>query len=386
MLKLIRLFAMVISTCFATSFGSSAAELAQTDEGLLNSVDGKHILVSQTQRWVAENRQVEKSLVEVAPSDRRLMIPRCASAFAFSYAFASSHKTIRAKCPETGWQIFLGVSIHETANALRYTRNINTGQQLAADDVESVSLDRPIAGLVTDVSDINGYSLALDVRTGDLVMQHHLSVSVEVLQLTRSVLAGEIIDSRAVGAISAAATTIPESQRLSLREVNGAKAARDLAQGTILSSQDLKTRHLVLTTQSGLNRDQPLTRANTALKEFYGKLPSDTLTDYSSIDQMQAIRNLPAGSLVRLSDLTPVNIIRKGENVQLTVIAGSLEISIMMLALENARLDQRVLLLNPESGEKNSGYCLWRWAGTRALARLSDNLLFMVLLREREFN
>ena len=352
MLKLIRIFAMVISTCFATSFGSSATELAQADEGLLNSVDGKHILVSQTQRWVAENRQVEKSLVEVAPSDRRLMIPRCASAFAFSYAFASSHKTIRAKCPETGWQIFLGVSIHETANAMRYTRNINTGQQLAADDVESVSLDRPIAGLVTDVSDINGYSLALDVRTGDLVMQHHLSVSVEVLQLTRSVLAGVIIDSRAVGAISAAATTIPESQRLSLREVNGAKAARDLAQGTILSSQDLKTRHLVLTTQSGLNRGQPLTRANTALKEFYGKLPSDTLTDYSSIDQMQAIRNLPAGSLVRLSDLTPVNIIRKGENVQLTVIAGSLEISIMMLALENARLDQRVLLLNPESGEK----------------------------------
>ena len=350
--KLIRLFAVVISTCFAASFNSSAAAPAQADEGLLNSVDGKHILVSQTQRWVAESRQVEKSLVEVAPSDRRLIIPKCDSAFEFSYAFASSHKTIRARCPETGWQIFLGVSIHETANALRYTRNFNAGHQLTADDVESVSLDRPIAGLVTDIGDVNGYSLALTVRAGDLVMQHQLSISVEVFQLTRSVLAGEIIDSRAVEAVSAAATTIAESQRLSLREIDGAQAARDLAQGTILSSQDLKTRHLVLTTQTGLNRGQPLTRANTALQEFYGKLPSDALTDYSSIEQMQAIRNLPTATLVRLSDLTPVNIIRKGENVQLTVIAGSLEISIMMLALENARLDQRVLLLNPESGEK----------------------------------
>ena len=67
---------------------------------------------------------------------------------------------------------------------------------------------------------------------------------------------------------------------------------------------------------------------------------------------MQAIRNLPVGSLVRLSDLTPVDIIRKGDNVQLTVRAGALEITVTMLALENARRDQRVLLLNPESGDE----------------------------------
>ena len=69
---------------------------------------------------------------------------------------------------------------------------------------------------------------------------------------------------------------------------------------------------------------------------------------------MQAIRNLAAGSMLRLSDLTPIDIIRKGDNVQLSVRAGALEITVTMLALENARRDQRVLLLNPESGEESS--------------------------------
>ena len=55
---------------------------------------------------------------------------------------------------------------------------------------------------------------------------------------------------------------------------------------------------------------------------------------------------------MRLSDLTPVDIIRKGDNVQLTVRAGALEITVTMLALENARRNQRVLLLNPESGDE----------------------------------
>ena len=72
---------------------------------------------------------------------------------------------------------------------------------------------------------------------------------------------------------------------------------------------------------------------------------------------MQAIRNLAAGSMLRLSDLTPIDIIRKGDNVQLSVRAGALEITVTMLALENARLEQRVLLLNPESGEEIQGNC-----------------------------
>ena len=139
---------------------------------------------------------------------------------------------------------------------------------------------------------------------------------------------------------------------MTLEQLDGARAARDLAPGKILSNYDIKQRHQVLITQSGIPRGQAIPRSNMALKDYYGKLPNDSLQNYRSAEQMQAIRNLAAGSLLRLSDLTPIDIIRKGDNVQLSVRAGALEITVTMLALENARLEQRVLLLNPESGEE----------------------------------
>ncbi|MDB9969397.1 hypothetical protein OAD77_01365 [Porticoccaceae bacterium] len=77
-------------------------------ETISQSVDNKHILVSQAQNWVTENRQVQKSMVEVAASDRRLIIPACETAFEFNYPFAASQKTLRASCPQSGWQIFFG--------------------------------------------------------------------------------------------------------------------------------------------------------------------------------------------------------------------------------------------------------------------------------------
>jgi flagella basal body P-ring formation protein FlgA len=67
---------------------------------------------------------------------------------------------------------------------------------------------------------------------------------------------------------------------------------------------------------------------------------------------MHTIRNLRAGAVLRLSDLTPSNVINKGDDVQLSISNGALEVTLTMTALNNARLEQRVILMNPESGEK----------------------------------
>jgi flagella basal body P-ring formation protein FlgA len=329
--------------------GSLTARSAQrVDQG----VDSKHILVSQAQRWVAENRQLPRSVVEVAPSDRRLIIPACDSPFEFNYPFATSLKTLRASCRASDWQIFLGINIYQPENALRYTGNLKAGHQLLKSDVELVSLPSSIPGLATDMLAIEGNSLNSAVRAGDLVMQRQLSISIEGYRLTRSILAGETLDSSAVETVLIASGNLPESQKLSADRLNGARAARDLAAGKLLSSYDIKEKHQLLVTQTGIARGQAVTQTNVAIQDYYGKPPQDSLRDYSSAKQMQAIRNLPVGSLVRLSDLTPVDIIRKGDNVQLTMRAGALEITVTMLALENARRNQRVLLLNPESGDE----------------------------------
>ena len=328
------------------SVRDSAAQ--SVDQG----VDSKHILVSQAQRWVADSRQLQRSVVEVAPSDRRVIIPSCDSPFEFNYPFATSQRTVRASCRASGWQIFLGINIHQSENALRYTGSLKAGHQLRKTDVELVSLSSSISGLATDILAIEGNSLNAAVRAGDLVMQRQLSLSIEGYRLTRSIVAGETLDSSAIETVVIASGNLPESQKLSGNRLKGARAARDLSAGKLLSSYDIKEKYQLLITVSGIARGQAVTRVNVALQDYYGKPPQDSLRDYSSAEQMQAIRNLAAGSLLRLSDLTPVDIIRKGDNVQLTVRAGALEITVTMLALENARRDQRVLLLNPESGDE----------------------------------
>ncbi len=343
--------------CLAMNLALAAAALAGTPndshgESISQGVDSKHILVSQAQDWVAEDRQLQKSTIEVAPSDRRLIIPVCNTAFEFNYPFASSQKTLRAVCPSSGWQIFLGISVHQSDNALRYTGNFKAGHQLTGTDVELVSLSSAIAGLAGDLRAIEGFSLASAVRAGDLVMQRQLVTPIEGYRLNRAVAAGEIVESSSIDSILIASATLSAGQTVTLEQLDGARAARDLAAGKVLSSYDIKQRHQVLITQSGIPRGHPVTRANIALQDYYGKLPNDSLQNYRSAEQMQAIRNLAAGTMLRLSDLTPIDIIRKGDNVQLSVRAGALEITVTMLALENARLEQRVLLLNPESGEE----------------------------------
>ena len=352
-------FTLVLG-CLAMHLAFAAIALDSTasnghGETISQSVDNKHILVSQAQNWVTENRQVQKSMVEVAASDRRLIIPACETAFEFNYPFAASQKTLRASCPQSGWQIFLGISVHQTDNALRYTGNFKAGHQLVSADVELVSLSSSIAGLASDLRAIEGFSLASAVRAGDLVMQRQLVTPIEGYRLNRTVGAGEIIESSSIDSILIASATSSRSQTVTLEQLDGARAARDLAPGKILSNYDIKQRHQVLITQSGIPRGQAITRSNIALQDYYGKLPKDSLQNYRSAEQMQAIRNLAAGSLLRLSDLTPIDIIRKGDNVQLSVRAGALEITVTMLALENARLEQRVLLLNTESGEEIQG-------------------------------
>jgi flagella basal body P-ring formation protein FlgA len=346
--------------CLAMQVALATAALDSTlpsshNKTVNQGVDSKHILVSQAQSWVAENRQLQTSMVEVAPSDRRVIIPACETPFDFNYPFATSQKTLRASCPQSGWQIFLGISIHQSDNALRYTGSFKAGHQLRISDVELVSISSPIGGLASDLRAIEGFSLATAVRAGDLVMQRQLSTPIEGFRLNRALSAGEIIESGAVDSVLLASANLATSQTLTPEQLNGARAARALAEGKVLTSFDIKQRHQVLITQSGIARGQAVTRSNTVIQDFYGKLPKDSLQNFSSAQQMQAIRNLASGSILRLSDLTPTDIIRKGDNVQLSVRVGALEVTVTMLALENARLEQRVLLLNPESGEEIQG-------------------------------
>jgi flagella basal body P-ring formation protein FlgA len=108
---------------------------------------------------------------------------------------------------------------------------------------------------------------------------------------------------------------------------------------------------MVMTAKTIVTRGQKLSSQNTELKAFYGKLPAGALLEAADLNQMEAMRTIRAGQLLRSSDVRLMSMINKGDTVVLNVGAGPLNISTTMIALENGKLDQQIKLLNTESNE-----------------------------------
>lgn len=345
----------MVSTAFLTlaiTLFSGALAWADTSAEL---GDNKQLLIKQVQQWVAEQEQIAASQVEVAAMDRRLRVPSCTSPLEISFPYASSNQTILAKCPNSRWKVFVGVKIHSLIEGYAFARDMEGNQPLAPADIMLIKLDRPAKGLMPGLENLarsdKNYSLTTSVKAGELVAKRHLIESTQVFRLTRDVLAGEPIGQSDIARDNLGLTMTSPNQRFPERLLAQAVATRDLAKGQILSRRDFSVKHMVMTTTSKLSRGQKLSAANTQLKEFYGRLPDDALLLISDIVQMETIRPIRAGQMLRLSDLKPAAMINKGDSVTLTVEAGLLSVSVAMIALESGKIDQQISLLNPESNE-----------------------------------
>lgn len=60
--------------------------------------------------WVAQTQSVSPETVTLAPMDPRLQVKACASPLAMDLPFASPD-TIRVRCPEPAWQLYVRVSV-----------------------------------------------------------------------------------------------------------------------------------------------------------------------------------------------------------------------------------------------------------------------------------
>lgn len=80
------------------------------------------------------------------------------------------------------------------------------------------------------------------------------------------------------------------------------------------------------------------------------------VTDAQFLDQMEAIRDLPAGVPLRQTDIRPAVLVRQGQWVTMTVGQGTgFTITVRLEALQDGRMGDRVMLRNTESGRTVSG-------------------------------
>ena len=312
----------------------------------------KQLFIQQAQLWVAEQEQVTQEQVAIAAMDRRLKIPDCANSFSFSFPYASSTGTLRAQCMPGDWQAFVGVTIYRQVRGFAFVRDMNAGDNPNEADLQPTVVARPVKDFVDDLQALKNHSLTSAVTVGEILNRRHLVESATVFQLRRDILAEEVIRPADIIRLTRGLPMTSSSQRFPARLLDQAIAARDLQGGQLLSRSDLRIKHRVVTSTAALSHGQRLSPQNTEIRDYYGKLPKDTLLSMADISQMEAIRTIRVGQLLRASDLKPATLIKKGDNVKLVVGGGLLKITVTMVALDNGKLDQQINLLNPESGEQ----------------------------------
>lgn len=80
------------------------------------------------------------------------------------------------------------------------------------------------------------------------------------------------------------------------------------------------------------------------------------ITDAQFLEQMEAVRDLPAGVPLRQTDIRPAVLVRQGQPVTMTVGQGTgFTITVRLEALQDGRLGERVMLRNADSGRTISG-------------------------------
>lgn len=331
----------------------SAVTQAQSPEqtGVTLSVN-KQSLITQAKAWVAKEEQIKPAQIEIAAMDRRLRIPDCEEAFVVSFPYRTSKQTIRVHCVESDWQAFVGVKIHADLRAFSFIKDFPAGHLVKPEDVQETAVSRPVRGLIETLEYLGRHSLASSVSRGQLVSKRHLVENTTVFKLRRDILTGEAISRDDVVAVAIAMNRTTDNQRFSSRLLVSAIAAHDLRAGQIVSRQHLRIKRRVMMSSTTLTRGQKLNGGNTAMQNYYGKLPQDALVSPIGIERMEVIRTIRTGQLLRASDLKSAAMINKGDTVKLQVGGGMLTISVSMVALENGMLDQQITLLNPESNEK----------------------------------
>lgn len=80
------------------------------------------------------------------------------------------------------------------------------------------------------------------------------------------------------------------------------------------------------------------------------------ISDAQFLEQMEAVRDLPAGVPLRQTDIRPAVLVRQGQSVTMTVGQGTgFTITVRLEALQDGRMGERVMLRNTESGRTISG-------------------------------
>ena len=317
--------------------------------------DARSNLIADIKSWVSSTLSIQSSKVEVLALDKRLKIPVCEESYTISFPYKKTNNTVLAECDNSGWRAYIGLKISQHVGAYAYIDNMSPGSVLGMQHLTQIEVNKNSRGLLNSDDLKDTMVLNVKVSKQQLAEKRHLSKGVEVFTTTRDLKEGEAIGVNDFTATVRSESQISKNQLLVAGVIADSKASRDLQVGTTLSYPDLKIRKKVLVASEIIPQGQKVTPSNTNVSDYFDVIATDTLMSASVVEHMEVVRTIKSGSPIRLSDIRPSLMVKKGDDVFLTIERGSLSITTKMVALEDGKFGAQIKLKNLESQEIVSG-------------------------------
>lgn len=322
--------------------------------GFAQADEAREELYRNTQEWAARQLHVASTQVSVAPLDGRVKVQQCSDP-RYDFPF-SSHDTIRVRCNEPAWQLYLRISVKALENAAYVSRSLPRGHIITDSDlVFRLSRDYQ-PGMFRDASTVIGRVLRREVRLGDVLLAHDLDDTIQVVRLEEYVRAGQTFAGVRYRTEQVSATGMGDNAFTDLHRLNERRAYRDLGAGEILLNDDVIIERQVVRATRSLSAGTILEPGLVALAPADRRhVPPDALASAEGIQFYETNRHVRSGEPLRTSDLRPAALVKRGQIVTLTVVRGGLQLVVKVEALHEARLGERINLRNPESQRVFSG-------------------------------
>jgi len=199
----------ILCLTMATWFMGWGVGFAQTTP----QVGSQASLFNQVKSWMAETHKVKSEEVTIAPLDPRVQIQACSKSLTVDHPF-SSKDTVRVRCVEPIWQVYLQVSMPAPPPvAMPNATASNSGKPLVSGAANTPAAAAPI------------------VKT--------------VVVPKRLIQRGTVIEAEMLEEVTQTGGNVDNSMLQSLKDALTAEAVRDLSAGQALRSSDIRRAILV---------------------------------------------------------------------------------------------------------------------------------------------
>ena len=197
----------IVCLAMATWFMGSGVGFAQPSPQLGSQAS----MFNQVKSWMAETHKVKSEEVSIAPLDPRVQIQACSKSLSVDHPF-SSKDTVRVRCVDPVWQVYLQVAMPPPPPS--NTAATNSGKPLVAG-----ASNTPAAVAVPIVK--------------------------TVVVPKRLIQRGTIIEAEMLEEVKQTGGNVDNSMLQSLKDALTAEAVRDLSAGQALRSSDIRRAILV---------------------------------------------------------------------------------------------------------------------------------------------